>query len=220
MSRRCISYDMQGLSFREYLKRMHNISFPVYSLEDILTKTDKIFSEVNKKIRPLQYFHTYFQEGYYPLAVLSSEVPMFVDISKLFRLADITRNTVLPYLQYLDSAKIICLLYEDDDSVKKMQKPDKILMENTNILHALAQHPVDIGTQRETFFCNQIGFAHRVEYSKKDDYIIDKQYTFGIGGKNKDGKQVAKTENSFIAADNTECATGNKQPLWLFGFMY
>ena len=40
------------------------------------------------------------------------------------------------------------------------------------------------------------------------------------GGASKDGKQIANTENAFIAADDIEYALGNKIPLWLFGFLY
>lgn len=38
LSRRVLTYHMQGLSFREYLKLYHNIDIPVYSLDDILTQ--------------------------------------------------------------------------------------------------------------------------------------------------------------------------------------
>lgn len=47
-------------------------------------------------------------------------------------MAELSLTTILAYLQYLDRAKkLIHLLYSDNDSVKKLQKPDKIYMENT-----------------------------------------------------------------------------------------
>ena len=42
LSRRCLSYDMQGLSFREYMQLYHNIELPKVTLDDILTKKDMI----------------------------------------------------------------------------------------------------------------------------------------------------------------------------------
>ncbi len=48
-----------------------------------------------------------------------------------------------------------------------MQKPDKIYLDNPNLLYALASHPVKIGTARETFVVNQLGYMHEVEYGKK-----------------------------------------------------
>lgn len=154
------------------------------------------------------------------LAIISTEVPMLVDITKLATLTGIARTTMLAYLQYLHEAKLIRLLYSDDLSVKKMQKPDKILMENTNLLQALSLQVPNIGTMRETFFCNQLGYTHQVEYNKRGDYLIDHKYVFEIGGKAKDGKQVANMENAYIASAECDYPIGNKLPLWLFGLMY
>ena len=71
-----------------------------------------------------------------------------------------------------------------------------------------------------TFFCNQLGYTHQVEYNKRGDYLIDHKYVFEIGGKAKDGKQVANMENAYIASDECDYPIGNKLPLWLFGLMY
>lgn len=73
---------------------------------------------------------------------------------------------------------------------------------------------------RETFFCNQMSYNNQVEYSKHGDFLINHEIAFKIGGKTKDGKQIAKIENSYIAADNIDYPMGNKIPLWLFGLMY
>lgn len=43
---------------------------------------------------------------------------------------------------------------------------------------------------------------------------------YKMGGKSKDGKQIANLENAFIAADGIEHPFGNKIPLWCFGFLY
>ena len=93
-------------------------------------------------------------------------------------------------------------------------------MENCNLLYALSLTQVETGTARETFFVNQLSYQYIVEYAKQGDFVIDRKYTIEVGGANKDGKQVANVENSFIAADNIEYALGNKIPLWLFGFLY
>ena len=105
--------------------------------------------------------------------------------------------------------------------MKKLQKPDKIYLENPNLLHALSTIRVNEGTERETFFINQLSFHHIVEYSKSSaDFTIDHHYTFEVGGRSKDGKQISGVPDSFIAADGEEYVLGNKIPLWLFGFLY
>lgn len=263
LSRRCISYNMQGLSYREYLKLFHQIHIRPYSLEEILDKSDNICNEVNALCRPLAHFEDYLQYGYYPfyleghsdyytrienianlileielpqqcgvdignvrklkslLGILSSEVPFMVDITKLSVMAGLSRTTILTYLQYLDRAKLIHLLYSDNDSIKKLQKPDKIYMENTNLLYALTLKDVNKGTLREVFMVNQLSYQHRIEYCTRNaDYTIDSKYTLEVGGKCKDGKQIANSEHAFIAADDIEYSAGNKIPLWAFGFLY
>ena len=262
LSRRCLNYTMQGLSYREYLQLNHGITIPRYSLQQILHDAGTICSTIFHQFRPLEFFTDYLNEGYYPfrkqsperysmrvetvadmilnlelprfcgievgkvrplkalLVVMASNVPMVVDIAKLSARIGVSRNTLVSYLQYLDDAKLIRRLYADDLSVKKMQKPDKILLENTNLLRVLALQQPNIGTMRETFFCNQLGYKHHVEYAKSGDFIVDHSLTFEIGGPSKDGKQVAQTENAYVVADDIEFPVGNKLPLWLFGLMY
>lgn len=64
LSRRSVVYQMQGLSFREYLAIFHSIELPTYSLDDVLNhRVD--FSVVK---HPLLYFSDYLKNGYYPFA--------------------------------------------------------------------------------------------------------------------------------------------------------
>ena len=155
------------------------------------------------------------------LAILATNVPFSVDTVKLSSMAELSRTTLLQYLQYLSEARLLNLLYADTTNVKKMQKPDKIYLENTSLLHALSMTHVNEGTERETFFVNQLSHKHVVEYSKGSaDFTVDHQYTIEVGGRSKDGKQIAGIQNSFIASDGEEFVIGNKIPLWLFGFLY
>ena len=64
LSRRAPIYHIQGLSFREYLRMFHQIDVPVYSLSDILEHRAKLPGVAH----PLQYFHAYLRNGYYPFA--------------------------------------------------------------------------------------------------------------------------------------------------------
>ena len=263
LSRRCRSYDMPGLSFREYLQFYKNISLPVLSLDDILTKPSDAAATVNAACRPLEHFHNYLQYGYYPyylrnpidyyalieqtenyvidveivqqrkvnpancrkikalINVLAQNVPYDTDISKIAQLSQLQRNTVLEYLNHLADAKLINLIYSDLISVGKMQKPDKILLENPNMLYALATSPVQIGTARECFTVNQLGVAHTVEYAKEQgDFKVDGRYTFEIGGKGKTFRQIAGIKDSYVFSDDLEMPRGNKIPLCLLGFLY
>ena len=262
LSRRCIPYDMQGLSYREYLWMVKGIHLPAITLKELLNDPNAFCDNINSQCRPLAYFKEYLQEGYYPfilegkmeyhlrienvvnfildvelpqscgveignirkmkslLTVLASKVPMQVDMTKIATAAGVSRNTLLAYMQYLSRARLLNLLYSGDDSVKKMQKPDKIYLENPNLIETLSLDEPNIGTVRETFLVGQLCYRHKVEYTKAGDLLVDRLYTIEIGGKSKDGKQIASLDQAFIAADDIEYAAGNKIPLWAFGFLY
>lgn len=92
LSRRAIIYNMQGLSFREYLKLFHNISANTYSLEEILQH--KV--EIAEMDRPLPIFADYLKRGYYPFVLeedfdirlgqiinqtLENDIPMYANMN-------------------------------------------------------------------------------------------------------------------------------------------
>lgn len=62
LSRRVPIYEMQGLSFREYLHLFHGIRMDVVSMENILNHEYVIPGVVH----PLPLFHDYLRRGYYP----------------------------------------------------------------------------------------------------------------------------------------------------------
>ena len=65
LSRRAVMYNMQGLSFREYLQLFHQISVQAYSLEEIMEH--KV--ELPGVKHPLPFFENYLKKGYYPFAL-------------------------------------------------------------------------------------------------------------------------------------------------------
>ena len=93
-------------------------------------------------------------------------------------------------------------------------------MHNTNLLNVIAQENFNIGNVRETFFINQLSTTEIVNYSKKTDFFVNNKYSFEIGGKSKQQKQIKGLENAFVVKDNIESGINNIIPLWLFGFLY
>ena len=157
------------------------------------------------------------------LKVISQMVPYEVDISKLSKNIGIQRPTTLKYLKNLEEAALIQRLFTDVDSISDLQKPDKILLDNSNLLYTLADTAPEIGTVRETFFCNQLVAAgHKVEYGglKSGDFRIDNNVIVEVGGKDKGFRQISDEENAYVAADDIDSATTHKIPLWAFGFLY
>ena len=263
LSRRAVKYTMPGLSFREALRFYHALSFPVWTLEDILAHSHDLWQMVSSKCKPVALFKEYLEKGYYPfllegegeyytkieqvvnyiietelpqickvdvanvrklqalIAMICSETPFELNANKIAATLEIGRDTVVEYLKYLGDAKVLNLLYSDKKRIGKLSKPDKVYLENPNILYALAPAKVEIGTLRETFAVDCLSESHVVEYGKtQGDFKVDSRYTFEIGGRSKDFSQIAGMKGSYVFADDWDMPDGAKLPLWMLGFLY
>lgn len=260
LSRRAIVYQLDGLSFREYIHYVSGVKLETYSLQEIIENHISISSEIVQKIKPLEYFQEYLKYGYYPyfkedpslflirlqevinfileieipqlkevsihflpkikqlLFAISESAPFMPNISKLSERIGVSRETLLNYIQYLNDAQLINILYKDTKGITRLQKPDKIFMQNTNLSYSFGN--VEKGSLRETFFVNQIRNTHQISYSDIGDFKVNNTWIFEIGGKNKTKRQIKEVQQSFIVADDIEFGIGNKIPLWLFGCMY
>lgn len=64
LSRRALMFEMQGLSFREYLALFHDMTFPILSLESVLANDIDIPNDWH----PIPLLREYMKCGYYPFA--------------------------------------------------------------------------------------------------------------------------------------------------------
>ena len=157
------------------------------------------------------------------LKIISQMVPYEVDISKLSKAIGIQRTTLLKYIKDLEEAQLIMRLFQNLSTITDLQKPDKIYLDNPNLIYTLSDVAPQIGTVRECFFCNQLRSAgHKVEYGgyAGGDFRIDNRIVIEVGGPDKDFSQISGIENSYIAADDMDSALPRKIPLWAFGFLY
>lgn len=155
--------------------------------------------------------------------VISEMIPYDVDIAKLSRALGVTRQTTLKYLKDTEEAKLLTRLFTDLSRITDLQKPDKVYLDNTNLLYTLSDVVPPVGTVRETFFANQLLSAgHKIEYAgyKRGDFKIDGRVTIEVGGADKGYSQIEGIQDSFIAADDIDSAVFRKIPLWAFGFLY
>ena len=147
-------------------------------------------------------------------------VPYKPNIEKLALQADTTRDTLLKFLFYLEKAGVVKWLSKDTFGINYLNKPDKLYLNNTNLMYALSNEKPDKGNLRETFILNQLLVKNSVSYPEIGDFLINGKYLIEVGGPSKKTKQIASLENAFIAADDIEFPDGRKIPLWLFGFLY
>lgn len=261
LSRRCVFYTLQGLSFREFLKFEGKGDFPAISLEDILNGHVGISADIASKTTIIPAFEDYLHHGYYPfyketvasyqlrlqqvittilendlpsvekieyisikkmkrlLVIVSQMVPFTPNMTKVGESVEATRQSAIRMFQLLERAALIIMLYSCKDNMQQLAKPEKVYLDNTNLMYALSSS-ADIGNIRETFFANQLKQGHEITFSGQGDFRIDDVYTFEVGGKTKTFGQIKGIANSYLAIDNVEYGTGNRIPLWLFGFIY
>ena len=66
LSRRSVVYNLNGLSFREYLNIQTKLDLPILTFEDIITGHQEIALDLSEKFKPIQHFNNYLKYGYYP----------------------------------------------------------------------------------------------------------------------------------------------------------
>ena len=262
LSRRVIMYDMNGLSFREFLQIETGIHLDVFSLDNLITNHINIaHSILDFGIKPIKHIKQYLEYGYYPfylenisaypikllniinltleidlvgiknvdpasipklkklIHLLTTSVPFQPNISKLAGSVEITRNTLLQYLQYMSQAKILNMLQDSGSSYSYIAKPEKIFLHNTNLMFCLQPNAINTGSVRETFFVNALASKFKINTTNQGDFLVSDTFTFEIGGQSKTTKQIAGLADSYIVVDDVEIGSKNKIPLWLFGFL-
>ena len=261
LSRRCIFYDMQGLSFREYLFLEHQLHLPTLSLQQLTESHDALSADIAAETKILPLFAEYLRHGYYPFyretrssyekaiqqivsniidtdlpavenieyitavkvkrlfVALSQTAPFTLNLTDLGRKIEAPRQAVLRMCHLLQRAGLTTMLYSSKTGLNQLTKPEKLYVENTNLLYAMTPQ-ANVGTVRETFFSNQLKHAHSLTFSGEGDFLVDATITFEVGGKGKNFDQIKDLPDSFLAVDDTEIGFGNRIPLWTFGLLY
>lgn len=153
------------------------------------------------------------------LLVISESNPFELNITKVAANIEVSRNTLYAYLQHLDKVGLVNIVGSSKKGISKLSKPEKLYLNNTNIFYTFATES-KIGTIRETFFVSQLKHLHTIEISDKGDFLIDKRYTFEVGGEGKSFKQIKDIEDSYLIIDTDSTENQYKIPLWLMGFLY
>lgn len=102
LSRRAITYTMQGLSFREYLCIETGIHLDKLTLAAVLSNHSKEAFLINDKVKPLQYFDAYLKKGYYPF--YKEELGLYYP--RLEEVINMMLEIELPLLRAVDLAYV------------------------------------------------------------------------------------------------------------------
>jgi predicted AAA+ superfamily ATPase len=155
------------------------------------------------------------------LIYIANSVPFTPNWQKIMGVLEIgDMRTLKNYFEHLEDAGLIRSLGKATEKFSQLETPTKVFLNNSNQLFAISSNAPEIGTVRETCFLSMVSEMHRVQLPVSGDFIVDDQYLFEVGGKNKSRRQLNKNPNGYLVYDGIEHGVGAKIPLWLFGFLY
>ena len=188
LSRRAITYTMQGLSFREYLSIETGQHFDKLTLESILSNHLKESALINTKVKPLQYFDKYLKQGYYPF--YKEELDLYVP--RLEEVINMMLEIELPLLRGLDLAY-----------VHKIKQLLLIISESVPFIPNVSKLSTKIGIARSTLllyfhYLDEIGLT--INLFKESG---------GISKLQKPRKVYLENSNLMYALTSSAANTGN-----------
>ena len=205
--------------FRDYMKEGYYPFFNDYGyymrlssiVNQILENDIKDFAEMTvstaRALKKLMY-------------IIAQSVPFKPNYSKISNDIDVNRKLASDLMIYLEKAQLITILRDNSFGISSLGKVEKIYLNNTNLSYALVGEMTDIGNARETVFLSLLNPIYDITSSPHSDFIVDKKYTFELGGKNKKQKQIKDVKDSYLVKDDIEYGSANIVPLWTFGLLY
>lgn len=118
LSRRCLTYSLSGLSFREFLE-FEGLDFPVFSLQDILYDHVKITAQVNTGQQMLPFFKKYLRHGYYPFFKAEREANYLTRVNNMISTVidcDIPAVEKVEYATLLKAKQLITVIASQSPS--------------------------------------------------------------------------------------------------------
>ena len=188
LSRRAVIYELQGLSFREYLNFKFRTDFQILSLDEILSNQAEIYTRMNSILKPFQYFENYLQKGYYPYFIENEQ-------SYWMRLNETINQVIendLPAITNIDFSSMM--------KIKKLVFIIASLVPYTPNINQLA---VQLNSTRDTVlrYLLLLHTAHILKWLSQD--------TWGINFLNKPDKLYLENTNLAFALQNDRVNTGS-----------
>lgn len=188
--------------FASYLRQTVNVT-----LENDIPQYAELTASTARKLKQL-------------LGIIAQTAPFKPNFTSIAGQMGISRNSVADFCAYIEKSGLIGQLREQTSGLQALGKVEKIYLDNTALVYALGSLAVEIGTIRETFFFNQMRLRHHIAASPVSDFLVDRHYTFEVGGKKKRQHQIQGISDAFVVKDDIETGYGNIIPLWMFGLTY
>ena len=204
--------------WNEYISRG---SYPFFAMDDYYSRIDNVVNQTlevdipafagmnattSRKLKKL-------------LFVIAQSSPFKPNLSEIGRAIECDRSTVSDYIVYMEKAGLLRQLRAAGNGMSLIERPEKLFLANTTLIHALGEDKPNIGNIRETAFFALMSVNNTVKASPVSDFLVSGK-TFEVGGKSKTQRQIKDTPDSYIVKDDIENGYLNVIPLWNFGMNY
>lgn len=208
--------------FHDYI---HHGFYPFFleqrNYSENLLKTMNMMTEVDilliKQIE-LKYLNK-IKELFYLLTQSCTKSP---NVSMLATRIATSRATVMKYLKYLADARLLNVIYDEEESYPK--KPVRVMLYNTNLMYAIYPMNIDRHTLAETFFVNALCKDHKIsQHPHCTAFDIDGYLSFNIVDVSTDTPSTmrrALASEGYTVVAGIKRGEGKKIPLWMFGLLY
>jgi len=183
LSRRAITYQLFGLSFREFLEFEYGIRHDAVSVDDIMVNHMKLAMTIVDEIKPLVAFNEYLRFGYFPYYKEDKELYNMRLLSTLNTIIEVD----LPAMEKIDYYSVV-----------KIKKLFAVLADLVPFTPNVTQLSHDIETTRVSLL-NYL-------------YYLDKAHAIMLLNKVSGGiKQMSKPDKVYLGNTNYAFALGGEQ---------
>lgn len=128
------SYNLRGLSLREFINLQTGLNLPTYSLQDIITHHERIAREILPMVQPYNLFKQYVHHGFYPF----------------YREDRNYSENLLKTMNMMIEVDILFIKQMDLKNLSKLRKLLYLLTSEGPQTPNVSQLAVDIDTSRQT----------------------------------------------------------------------
>ena len=136
LSRRLLLYNLQGLSFREYLG-INSIQVPKLTLHEVLYQHTDIASKICKDHPIIKYFHRYLKTGFYPFCMEEKEKSYFLRLNNIILTVierDIPSVENIEYVTLQKLKQLVAIMASQSPSPLNVERTSQMLNVSRNQL--------------------------------------------------------------------------------------
>ena len=122
---------------------------------------------------------------------------------------------LLKFLKYLHKAGMIGWITKGHEDINYNNKPDRLLLNNSNLAVALAEIMPEKSLIHECFMHNQLRLSHQINLSLTGNYLINLEHEFALDKPANERDRRKDQKRAYDVSSKAESASGNIIPLEL-----